>query len=66
MRAIGEHDVVGLRSIAMMSALERERKIFKSASSMQTLGDHMLRIARAFLHDVAGWRELYSEKHLES
>jgi len=66
MRAIGEHDVVGLRSLAMMKALEREKQIVKNAPSMQALGDHMLRIARTLLHDVAGWRELYSEKHLES
>ena len=65
-RAFGEHDVVGRRSLTMMKALERDKHVVEGASDMQALGDHMLRVARSLLHDVDGWRELYSEKHLES
>jgi hypothetical protein len=66
MRAFGEHDVIGLRSLAMMEALEKESQCVKSAAGMAALGDNVLRIARLLLRDVDGWRELFSEKHLET
>jgi hypothetical protein len=36
------------------------------ATGPAALGDAMLRIARLLLHDVDGWRELFSGKHLET
>jgi hypothetical protein len=66
MRAFGEHDLVGMRSLSMMEALEREKRRLEGAAGMAALGDAMLRIARMLLHDVDGWRELFSGKHLET
>jgi hypothetical protein len=66
LRAFGEHEVIGLRSLAMTKALEKEKHLLKSAAGMAALGDNMLRIARLLLRDVDGWRELFSGKHLET
>ena len=66
LRAFGEHEIIGLRSLAMMEALEKERRLVKGAAGMAALGDNMLRIARLLLSDVDGWRELFSGKHLET
>ncbi len=66
MRAFGEHEVIGLRSLAMMETLEKERSLAGNAAGMTALGDAMLRIARLLLRDVDGWRELFSGKHLEA
>jgi len=66
LRAFGEHDVISLRSLTMMEALEKEKRLVKGAAGMAALGDNMLRIARLLLRDVDGWRELFSGKHLET
>jgi hypothetical protein len=66
LRAFGEHDVIGARSLGMTKALEKDGPLVRGAAGLAPLGDHMLRIARMLLRDVDGWRELFSGKHLET
>jgi hypothetical protein len=66
LRAYGEHDVVAKRSAAMIEALGHERRRVLAASNVDSLGAATMRVVRTLLSEVAGWVDLFVDKHLEA